>query len=48
MDKFYNRDGKMILDKMVRAIHENKDYLGEVDIIPTAVPASELFLYRRA
>ena len=31
MDKFYNRDGKMILDKMVRAIHENKDYLGEVD-----------------
>ena len=31
MDKFYNRDGKVILDKMVRAIQENKDYLGEVD-----------------
>ncbi len=31
MSKFYNKDGKTILLKMVKGIQENKAYLGEVD-----------------
>lgn len=31
MDVFQNNDGKPVLMKMVRAIQDNKDYLGEVD-----------------
>ena len=31
MDTFKNKDGKQILMTMVKAIQENKDYLGEVD-----------------
>lgn len=31
MGKFYNKDGKPVLLKMVKAIHDNKAYLGEVD-----------------
>lgn len=31
MNTFKNNDGKQILMAMVKAIQENKDYLGEVD-----------------
>ena len=31
MGKFYNKDGKPVLLKMVKAIQDNKAYLGEVD-----------------
>lgn len=31
MDTFRNGDGKSILLKMVKAIQDNKAYLGEVD-----------------
>ena len=30
-DQFLNRDGKPILMAMVKAVQENKDYLGEID-----------------
>ena len=31
MKTFKNANGNPVLMKMVKAIHENKDYLGEVD-----------------
>ncbi len=31
MSTFYNKDGKVVLLHMVKAIQKNKDYLGEVD-----------------
>ena len=31
MSTFKNAKGNPVLMKMVKAIHENKDYLGEVD-----------------
>ena len=31
MDYFYNADGQIVIESMIKAIQRNKDYLGEID-----------------